>query len=64
MPGNRCTWNYPNTEVHFQNNPTGNVGAAQINTVQIEGIPVLDGANKPMNAEAWLDQATAFLATS
>lgn len=61
LPGNRATWNFPATMIRFQTNPQGNVGTAQLATIQLEGLPVKDGLNKPMNAEAYLDQGTSFL---
>lgn len=62
-PGNRCTWNFPSSEVRFQTNRMGTAGEAQYSTVQIDGVPMKDGTNPPINAEAYVDQGTAFLAT-
>ncbi|MBX3266422.1 MAG: hypothetical protein KF831_06915 [Acidobacteria bacterium] len=63
FPGNRCTWNLPKTEIRFQSNRWGTAGEAQYATIQLEGVPFKDGLNAPLNVEAYLDQATAFLAT-
>lgn len=62
-PGNRCTWRFPKTEIRFQTNRWGSVGEAQYATVQLDGVPFKDGLNPPFDAEAYVDQATAFLST-
>jgi len=61
MPGNRETWSYPETKIAFQTNPLGTAGTAELSTIQIDGFPYKDGLNPPFEAEAYLDQATAFL---
>lgn len=61
MPGNRCSWHFPKTQIQFQTNRQGFVGDAQYSTIQIEGQPLKDSTNPPFNADAYLDQSTAFL---
>lgn len=61
FPGNRCTWNFPKTELRFQSNRWGTAGEAQYATLQFDGVPFKDGLNPPLNAEAYLDQTEEFL---
>lgn len=63
MPGNRFTWNLPRVKIYFQTNRAGSAGDAQYSVVNIDSLPLKNGANPPMNAAAYLDQATAFLLT-
>lgn len=63
-PGNRCTWNFPSSEVRFQSNPLGTAGTAEFSTIQIDGVPMKDGSTKPFNAEAYVSQTATFLTTA
>lgn len=63
MPGDRCTWNFPDTEIRFQTNRLGEAGDARYSTIQIDGQPFKDGTNPPFNIAASLAQSTQFLLT-
>lgn len=64
MPGNRFTLIQPESKIRFQNNREQFVGTAELSAVNIEALPLKDGSNPPIAAEAHLDQATAFLVVS
>ena len=62
MPGNRCSWHFPKTQIQFQTNRMGFTGDAQYSTLNIQGQPLKNSTSPPFNADAYLDQSTAFLA--
>lgn len=64
MPGNRCTVLMPLTKIQFQGNRWAFVGGLQLGVVQLEGTAYASAPDTPVSAEAYLDQATAFLLTS
>jgi hypothetical protein len=63
MPGNRFTLLAPNTKVRPQSNSRQFAGARNRSVIALDGLPLRDGSNPPVQAEAFLDQTTAFLLT-
>lgn len=63
FPGNRVTWNFPNSQVRFTANRIGEAGEARYSTINIEAMPHNSGGASPFNATADLDQGTQFLLT-
>jgi hypothetical protein len=64
MPGNRCTVLMPSTHIQFQGNRWAFAGGREVSVVQLDGVPMRNDADLPVSAEAYLDQSSAFLATS
>lgn len=63
QPGNRFTLTAPNAKVKFQSPRMGSVGTLNRSTVNLDITPYKDGVNPPVDGEAYLSQATAFLTT-
>lgn len=64
LPGNRFSLIYPAAKVRFQNNRETFVGAAEFSAINLEFVPLVDGVNPPVKAEAYLDQTAQFLVSS
>lgn len=63
MPGDRFTLLAPNTKVRPQANSRAFAGSRNRSVIALDGLPLRDGSNPPLRAEAYIDQATAFLLT-
>jgi hypothetical protein len=61
MPGNRFSLIYPLVSVVPQSNSRPFAGTRNRSVIAFDGLPLRDGANAPVNAEAYVSQATAFL---
>lgn len=61
QPGNRCSILMPKTKIRFQGNRWTFVGTRNASVIQLEGTPYRDSSNPPVSAEAYDEQATAFL---
>ncbi len=64
MPGNRFSLIYPKGKIRFQTNREAFIGQAEFAAVQLDIVPFKDDTDPPINGEAYLDQATAFLVAS
>ncbi len=64
LPGNRFSLIYPNAKVRFQNNREDFVGAVEFAAINLEFVPLVDGVDPPIEAEAYIDQAAQFLTSS
>ncbi|MBX3288459.1 MAG: hypothetical protein KF855_03845 [Acidobacteria bacterium] len=63
-PGNRASVILPNVQFKFASNPRTFVGERNRSAHNIDAVPHKDAVLKtPLRAEAYLDQATAFLST-
>lgn len=63
-PGNRISYTLEYAKIKFQDNRFGFAGALNKSTVNFNATPYRLDASYPIEAEAYLDQATPFLETS
>lgn len=64
MPGNRVSVIVDDAKLKFQDNRIGFAGTLNKSVVNFQATPYRLGATFPVEAEAFLDQATAFLVVS
>lgn len=62
LPGDRFTLLAPNTRVKPQSNSRQFAGPRNRSVIALDGLPLRDGANSPVRAEAHISQTAAFLA--
>lgn len=61
MPGNRFSLIYPRVSVVPQSNSRQFAGSRNRSVISFDGLPLRDGVDAPVSAEAYVDQGTAFL---
>ncbi len=61
MPGDRFTLLAPNTRVKPQSNSRQHAGPRNRSVISLDGLPMRDGANAPVRAEAHISATSAFL---
>lgn len=63
FPGDRLTLIQSTSKIRFQNSRETFVGTAETMATNVEAVPLQASTSPPVSAEAYLDQATAFLTT-